>query len=215
MTNRVDGMGGRGVAVAGLIPAAGRSSRMGTAKALLDADGPTFLERVAGALSGGGCAPILVVVEDPASPIAALARTAGCLPVPNPDPSEGPISSLRVGFAALPPEVEAVVVCPVDHPLVEPSTVSALLAAFRARRAPVVVPTLAGRRGHPTLFRRDLEEELAEPGLREGARTVVARHEDALEEVRVEDEGILVDIDTLPEYRRRFPAAYRRRFHAR
>jgi molybdenum cofactor cytidylyltransferase len=202
-------------AVAAIIPASGRSSRMGTAKALLDADGKSFLERVAAALGGGGCSPIFVVVEDLRSPVAATARTAGCIPLENPDPTEGPISSLRVALRALPPDIEGFVICPVDHPLVEAGTVSALLDAFRAHGAPVTVPVYEGQRGHPALFHRRMEGELLEPGLPEGARTVMQRHADAIREVEVDDEGIAVDIDTLPEYRRYFPASYRKRFHAR
>lgn len=202
-------------AVAAIIPASGRSSRMGTAKALLDADGKSFLERVAGSLVGGGCAPVFVVVEDLRSPVAATARTAGCIPLENPDPSEGPISSLRVALHALPPDAEGFAVCPVDHPLVEAVTVRALLDAFGVHRSPVTVPVHEGHRGHPTVFRRDLARELLEPELPEGARTVVHRHGSAIREVPVDDEGITVDIDTLAEYRRHFPASYRKRFHAR
>lgn len=201
--------------VAAIIPASGRSSRMGTAKALLDADGKSFLERVAGALSGGGCTPLIVVVEDLRSPVAATARTAGCIPMENPDPSEGPISSLRVALHALPPEAEGFAVCPVDHPLLEADTVRALLEAFETHRAAVTVPVHEGHRGHPTIFHRELAREFLEPGLSEGARTVVRRYADTTREVPVDDEGIAVDIDTLAEYRRHFPASYRKRFHAR
>lgn len=188
---------------------------MGTAKALLDADGRTFLERVVAFLTAGGCAPVLVVVEDLRSPVAAVARTAGCTPVLNPDAAEGPISSIRAGIAALPTGVEAFVVCPVDHPRVEPGTVAGLLAGFIRGRPPLAIPTLDGERGHPTLFSAELIPELLEPGLEEGARTVVLRHLERALLVPVDDEGVMADIDTLPEYRRFYPASYRKRFHAR
>jgi len=203
------------VRVAAIIPASGRSSRMGTAKALLDADGPTFLERVAAALGSGGCAPIYVVVEELRGPVAAVARTAGCFPLENPDPSEGPISSVRCGLQALEADVEAFILCPVDHPRFQAGTVAAMLAAFAAARPPLVLPMFRGERGHPTLFRRDLSADLQEEGLAEGARTVVLRHLSNALEVAVDDPGILTDIDTLSEYRKHYPRAYRKRFHAR
>jgi len=201
--------------IAAIIPAAGRSTRMGTAKALLDADGRSFLERVTGALSGGGCSPVFVVVEELRSPIAAIARTAGCTPLHNPDPSEGPISSIRVALDAMPPGIDGFMVCPVDHPLVRSETVAALIDRFRQSLPPLVVPTYEGERGHPVLFRIDLAAELREAGLAEGARTVVMRHLDDAALVPVEDRGVRIDIDTIPEYRRHFPASWRRRFHAR
>jgi len=203
--------------VVGIIPAAGASSRMGTAKALLDADGRTFLERVVAVLVGGGCRSVMVVVEDPRSPVAAMALRAGAIVVENPDPGEGPITSLRRAVAALPEDAAGCALCPVDHPLVQAQTVALLLHAFRERRAAVTVPTWLGRRGHPVILRRDVAAELLDPELPDGARTVVRRRAALGErlEVPVEDGGVVVDIDTLPEYRRRFPAAYRKRFQSR
>ncbi|MEX0979610.1 MAG: nucleotidyltransferase family protein [Gemmatimonadota bacterium] len=222
--------------IAGIVPASGASSRMGSPKALLDAGGRSFLERVVGALATGGCSPVLVVVRDARSPVAAMARKVGAEVVENPDPSEGPIGSLRRALEALSAgDTDACVLHPVDHPLVRGETVAALVRAFREASAstaptpkaeasasmapadppPIVVPTLDGKRGHPVLFSARVFPELMEDGLEEGARTVVHRHLDSLLEVPVRDEGILVDIDTLPEYRRRFPDAYRKRFQSR
>ncbi|HSR40577.1 MAG TPA: nucleotidyltransferase family protein, partial [Longimicrobiales bacterium] len=171
------------MSVAGIVPAAGRSTRMGTPKPLLDAGGRSFLQAVVGALSRGGCAPVLVVLRERSGPVAAMAGTAGARIVVNPDPSAGPVSSLRAGIRALEEAEEAVdgvAFCPVDHPLVEPDTVERLLGAFRAGDAPAVVPAHGGRRGHPVFFRRTLFAELLGEELEEGARTVLHRH---LEEV--------------------------------
>ncbi|NIP59403.1 MAG: NTP transferase domain-containing protein [Gemmatimonadetes bacterium] len=204
--------------VAGIVPAAGRSSRMGTPKPLLDAGGQSFLQAVVGSLARGGCVPVLVVLREESGPVAAMARTAGARTVVNPDPSAGPISSLRAGIRALDEaddELEGVAFCPVDHPLVAHDTVERLLRTFRAGDAPAVVPAHGERRGHPVFFRRSLFPELLEEGLEEGARTVLHRHLEEVEEVTVEDEGVLADIDTLGEYRRRFPDAYRKRFQGR
>ncbi|MBW3534583.1 MAG: nucleotidyltransferase family protein [Gemmatimonadetes bacterium] len=175
---------------------------MGTSKALLDAGGRTFVERVVAALARGGCGPVLTVVRDPAGAEARAARRAGARVVANPDPSEGPISSLRTALRALDGSEDAVAFLPVDHPLVKGRTVEELLAAFRDGGAVAVLPVHDGRRGHPVLLSRALFPELLEGGLDEGARTVLRRHAEALREVEVDDPGILADIDD--------PAAYRR-----
>lgn len=210
--------------MAGIVPAAGRSSRMGTPKPLLDAGGRSFLQAVVAALSGGGCAPVVVVVRDGSGPVAAMARRAGARVVENPDPSPGPIASLRAGIRALEGaeategsqrRVEGVAFCPVDHPRVRPGTVEELLEAFRAAEAPAVVPAVEGRRGHPVIFGRELFDELFADDLEEGARSVLRRRGEEVREVEVEDEGVLVDIDTRREYRRHFPEAYRARFQSR
>jgi CTP:molybdopterin cytidylyltransferase MocA len=178
---------------------------MGTPKALLQADGGTFLARILHVLKAGGCGPLLVVVRDLSGPIARTARACGGDVVLNPDPSPGPISSLQAGIRALPEDAPGLVFTPVDHPLFRPSTVVALIRELRNGTSPFVVPTHGGRKGHPVLFRRSLFPELLEEDLPEGARSVIRRYLDELTEVAVDDPGILADIDTWDEYRRYFP----------
>ncbi len=199
----------------GVIPAAGRSARLGKPKALLDAGGRTFLDRVVTALSQGGCDRVIVVVEEAGGVLGATAQRAGALVLENPSPEDGPISSVRVAVGGLEEGVSAIALCPVDHPLVLPETVACLLAAFRAGDKRIVVPTHGGRRGHPLILDASLLPELLSDELPEGVRTLVRRHSSERMEIPVEDEGVLVDIDTLPDYRRHFPAEYRRRFQSR
>ncbi len=188
-----------------VIPAAGRSHRMGTPKALLDAGGFTFLARILSSLREGGAGPLLVVVRKLADPAAVEAQRHGAEAILNPDPSPGPVSSLQAGIRTLPETAAAVLFAPVDHPLFSPDTVRALIRGFRETRAPLVVPAFEGWRGHPVLFGRDLFPELLEEHLPEGARTVVRRYLDDRLLVPVNDPGILADLDTPEEYRKHFP----------
>lgn len=191
--------------VVGIVPAAGLSTRMGRSKPLLDADGRSFLDRVVGALAGGGCDPVTVVVRDDDGPEAKLGRKAGAEILVNPDPSDGPVSSLREALRSLDPGVEGCAFCPADHPRIDPGTVDRLRRVFLESDAPVVVPRHDSRRGHPVFFRSILFPEFLEEHLPEGARTVIRRHADEVLEVDVDDSGVLVDIDTPGEYRRHFP----------
>jgi molybdenum cofactor cytidylyltransferase len=188
-----------------IIPAAGRSHRMGTPKALLDAGGRSFLARILSSLEEGGAGPLLVVVRDITGPVAREAREHGGEATLNPDPSTGPVSSLQAGIRSLPNKAAAVLFAPVDHPLFSPDTVRTLIRAFVESGAPLVLPAFEGWRGHPVLFGRALFPELLEENLPEGARTVVRRYLDDRLELPVGDPGILTDIDTLEEYRKHFP----------
>lgn len=187
-----------------IVPAAGRSLRMGTAKPLMDAGGSSFLSRILGSLRAGGSEPLLVVVREVGGPIAQEASATGAEVILNPDPAPGPISSLQAGIRALPPEAEGVLFAPVDHPLFSADTVRALIRAFRESTPPLVVPAFEGWRGHPVLFHRSLFPELMEQGLHEGARTVVRRYLQGRLQLPVDDPGILADIDTPEEYRKHF-----------
>lgn len=190
--------------VAGIVLAGGRSLRMGTPKALLEVGGASFLERAVRILAEGGCDPVLVVVPrgETGERLLELARKAGARGIVNRDPDAEQIDSLRVGLEALQPDVAAAAVLPVDHPRVRAATISALLTAFRASGAPVVRPIHAGRPGHPVLFARPLWPELQAPDLEQGARDVVHRHHDRIEEVPVDDPGISIDVNTPEEYAR-------------
>ena len=190
--------------VAGVIPCAGESSRMGTSKALLDAGGRSFLAATVGSLVAGGCEPVVVVLAPGQIHEERKAKDAGAQPLMNPEPGEGPITSLRVALAALQGSVEAVAFLPVDHPLVRPETVGRLREALLGGDAPLVLPTYRGKRGHPALFRHPLFEELKDPALEGGARTVVHAHLDGALVVEVDDPGVITDIDTPEAYRAAF-----------
>ncbi|MGH7557627.1 MAG: nucleotidyltransferase family protein [Gemmatimonadota bacterium] len=194
--------------VAGIVLAGGRSSRMGEPKALLDVEGTSFLERAARVLAEGGCDPVFVVVPpgETGERLLELARRAGARGIVNPEPDAEQIDSLRVGLEALEPHVVAAAVLPVDHPRVRTATIAALLAAFHASGAPIVRPIYGDRPGHPVLFARDLWTELRAPDLEEGARDVVHRHHGEIEEVPVDDPGLVIDVNTPEEYAREVKA---------
>ena len=190
--------------VPAVIPAAGRSQRMGVPKALLDAGGRSFLARILTTLREGGADPLLVVLRETNGPLAQEAEDHGGKVVLNPDPSIGPVSSLQAGLRFLPNHAPAVLFSPVDHPLFSAATVETLIRGFVESGAPLVVPAFEGWRGHPVLFSRAVFPELLEENLPEGARTVVRRYLHERLQLSVNDPGILADIDTQEDYRRHF-----------
>jgi CTP:molybdopterin cytidylyltransferase MocA len=175
---------------------------MGRPKALLELHGLTFVRRVVTALSDAGCDPVLVVVAAGDTSVEREALAAGARVVSNPDPGEGPITSLRLAITDLANGVDGIVYLPVDHPLVESRTIATLLEAARASGAELTLPMRGTERGHPAVFRSSLFGELLDPSLEGGARTVVHRHLDAACLVQSDDPGIVTDIDTPERYRR-------------
>jgi molybdenum cofactor cytidylyltransferase len=189
--------------IAGLILAAGESSRMGQDKALLTYGGRTFLEIVVAALHEAGIERVGVVLGHHAEQIQGAVTLEGAEIVINRDYARGQTSSLQAGLRALErADLEAVVLCLVDHPLISADTVRALVASFRRSGAPVVIPTFQDQRGHPVLIGRTLFSALLslDPGA--GANTVIGRHRDATQLVEVNDSGILLDVDDPEAYHR-------------
>jgi len=237
--------GPAGPAIAGLVLAAGESSRMGRDKALLPYRGSTFLEVIVAKLHEAGISRVAVVLGHHADEIRHAANLQGVEVVTNCDYLRGQTSSLQAGLAALdsrfwggqplalglgsantpsPPaplpkgegrtvprteepssehELEcpdAVLLCLVDHPAFEPSTVSALVETFARTAAPVVIPTYGGRRGHPVLIARQLFEPLLALRADQGANSVIRAWNNQTQFVEVADPGILVDVDDPDAY---------------
>jgi molybdenum cofactor cytidylyltransferase len=195
--------------IAGVILAAGFSERMGRPKALLPmgAAPTTFLEQVVTTLRQAGLETVVVVVGSDAAPIRAAAAAAE-LPVQiaeNPDPARGQLSSLLVALGALgQSKVDAILVAPVDLPLVAAETVKLVLDAYHRTKAPVVRPARGARHGHPVILDRSLFDELRRADLSLGAREVIRAHRTATVDVPVDDEGAFVDIDTPADYEQAF-----------
>jgi molybdenum cofactor cytidylyltransferase len=188
--------------IAGLILAAGESSRMGRDKALLTYRGRTFLETIAATLREAGIERVAVVLGHHAEEIQRAVELPGVEVVVNATYRLGQTSSLQVGLRALAaPDLEAVVLCLVDHPAVSARTVRQLVDSFRVSPAPIVVPTHQGRRGHPVVISRALFPALLSLAPSEGANTVIRRHRAATQFVEVDDSGILLDVDDDEVYR--------------
>jgi molybdenum cofactor cytidylyltransferase len=194
--------------IAAVILAAGTSSRMGSAKALLaypleDGGETSFAEHLVDVFDRAGAAPVVVVLGHDADRVRAAIDGRRARTVDNPRYREGMLSSIRAGIGALDdPAIEGALVCPVDHPDVAPSLVELLVRRFEETRAPVVLPVASGRRGHPVLFSRAVFRELLEAPDGVGARQVVWDHEKDLLEVRVSQPGVRVDLDRPEEYQR-------------
>lgn len=193
--------------VAGILLCAGRSRRMGWHKADLPVGSERALERQIRLLKAC-CDEVVVVVEPHRTDLAERAAALGATAALNPDPTDGPISSVRAALAL--PESglwSAIAVLLVDLPGVRPESCAAVVDAFRADSdRDVVLPVSSGgpgegeRSGHPTLFSRRLFAELTDPALEGGARALVHADPGRVHRVDVADPGIFTDLDTPEEW---------------
>ena len=176
---------------------------MGSPKALLAYQGQTFIGRICTAFFDAGVEELIVVLgawEDRLRP--ALPRHPALRTVVNPHYAQGQLSSLVCGLGALSPDSEAAVVNLVDHPLVRPETIAALMTSFRTDPLPIIIAAHQGKRGHPVLFSRQVYAELLAAPLKKGAKTVVRKDPARVRQVPLDDPGIVADIDTPQDYHR-------------
>jgi molybdenum cofactor cytidylyltransferase len=186
--------------IIGIILAAGASDRMGRPKALLEVGGETFMQRIAGMLHAAGCHRVLVVVNADADWASQAAASLDVEVVANPVAQSEQVDSLRLALLRAGDDVAAALVLPVDLPLMSPDTVRAVVDAYRARPAPLVLPFHNGVAGHPVLLDRALFAEILDGRLEEGIRSLIMDRAKDILEVKVYDPGILVDIDTPDDY---------------
>lgn len=186
--------------IAGLILAAGYSSRMGTLKPLLRFGVLTALEQAVDRLQRGGITDIRVVVGHAAAQIQSALPNLPVRWIRNAHYERGMLSSALAGVTTLRNEAEAFLLLPVDMPLVSPETIAALRTAWHRQAAPVIYPVFQQRRGHPPLIALSCiaaDTPWDTPG---GLRALLQTgHEQALE-LPVNDPAILLDCDTPADY---------------
>lgn len=191
--------------IPGLVLAAGRSSRMGRAKATLPLGPDTFLSRIVRTYLDAGVDDVIVVVGHGAEAVVQSFATSG-LParfVVNREYDRGQLSSLVAGLGVVDrPGVSAVLVTLVDVPLFSAATVQAVVERYRQSGAPIVRPTSGDRHGHPLLIDRSIFDELRAADPDRGSKPIVRAHASAAGDLPIADEGAFIDIDTAEEYER-------------
>ena len=184
---------------AAILLAAGESARMGRPKPLLPWRGLPLVEYQVRELAAADIDQVIVVLGHDAGKIRQHVPAEARIVV-NEAYSDGRASSLRAGAAALADDVEAILVLNVDQPRPR-DLLQVLLTAHAEDQALITVPTFAGKRGHPIVLSNALLGELhtANEETR-GLHGVIEAHRDALREVAVASEIVLLDLNTSEEY---------------
>ena len=188
--------------VAGIVLAAGRSTRMGRPKQLLPFRGRTVLECVVDNALASSLHRVVVVLGHEAETIMPLMGQRGVTTVVNPLYREGQSSSLKEGLRALTGETDAALFLLGDQPLVTPDTINLLIAAFADSPSPIVIPTFEGQRGNPVLFSRETFPRIGALSGDRGARGLFREYGDDIRGIDVQTRAILFDLDTEEDYLR-------------
>src|SRR5271169_179126 len=187
-----------GPRIGALLLAAGQSRRMGGPNKLLaEVDGAPMVAYVARRLLASRARPIIAVLGNQAD---AVDAALGKLPVErvrNPEFAGGLSTSLKRGIAALPPDLEGALVCLGDMPLISGRHIDRLIEAFNPLEGrAIIVPTRRGKRGNPVLWSKRFFPEMAELAGDVGAKHLIGEHAELVAEVEMDDDAVLVDIDT-------------------
>lgn len=194
MENRVD------LPVAGIILAAGASTRLGQPKQLLPWRGQPVICHVAQTALSASLDPVVVVTGAVDDLIQKALAGLAVQVVHNPAWAEGQSASVRCGLQALPDAAGAVVILLADQPQVPVTLVGKLVEIYRSQPVEIVAPQVQDRRANPVLFDRSVFSDLLALQGDTGGRAVFSHH--TVTWLPWLDDSLLLDIDTWEDYQR-------------
>lgn len=186
-----------------IVPAAGRSQRMGQQKLLLPWRGTTLIEYTLAAWRSAGITEIIVVVRDDDRQLAERVQATGVQMVVPDSPPPQMKDSVELGLRYVatkyqPSTSDVWLLAPADMPTIAPQVVQSLLAAHDVRHPSILVPHHQGRPGHPVLIPWPLAEHVSRLGKNEGINMLVNRG--PTRSIECGELAIPADLDTPSDY---------------
>jgi molybdenum cofactor cytidylyltransferase len=185
----------RGAPIAGVILAAGASTRLGDPKQLLKFEGVSLLRRTAVAAEDAGLNPLIVVLGSRSSEFMDEVRDLPVNVVVNDCWESGIGSSIRAGVAAVHEmKFSAIAILVIDQPFLTAAVIRGLTSAYRASDALVVASRYGDALGVPAVFDHSLHQRLLEIPVDRGAKGLIAEAGDDVLAVDFPEGAI--DVDT-------------------
>jgi molybdenum cofactor cytidylyltransferase len=195
---------------AGVILAAGYSSRMGTDKALLPWQDGTFLSTAIRALQAV-TELVIVVAGDNEPNLAPIVYAQAAFLLRNPHPEEGQFSSLRLGLTeVLNMGRDAAILTLVDRPAPAPQTIELLKDEFvtGGKEIWAVVPEFNQKHGHPIVIGREMIEAFLRAPAGSNAREVEHANQARIRYVTVSDPNVAVNVNTPEDFQKLHAGLY-------
>lgn len=153
---------------------------MGRPKLLLPLRESTVIEQTLAAWRQTPVAAIVAVVRQDDPELAAVCRRSGAEVVVPPAPPPEMRDSVALALAHVekthgPGDRDVWLLAPADMPNLSPQVVSLLLANHQPQQPAILVPTMAGRRGHPVLFFWPMAAEVSRLPAGEGINALTRR----------------------------------------
>jgi molybdenum cofactor cytidylyltransferase len=191
-----------------IVPAAGKSRRMGQPKLLLPFDGQPLIGRVVSALLGGGAEPVIIVAPPADAPegpaVAEAARQAGAMVITPPRRPLEMRESVELGIEWLdrdgPPR--AVLLTPGDSPGITSDIVRQVLRRWADSPQSLVVPTVGGQHIHPIVLTWDVAKLVSAVPRHLGINALVAKLSERVIELELPYPELLEDLNTPDELAR-------------
>jgi CTP:molybdopterin cytidylyltransferase MocA len=183
--------------VSAILLAAGLSQRMGIKKQLLPVQGRPAVVRCLESLRDSQVADVVIVVNPEGGDIVNATKEFLVKVAVNELPGSDMAASVKAGMACIDNDATGIMICLCDHPVVRPETLGAMISSHSRKPDAIIIPIYRGRKGHPTLFPRFILEDI---GKLATLRDVIRQHFTKISLLDVDDEGVILDMDTPEDY---------------
>lgn len=176
---------------------AGYSKRMGKLKQHVVLNGKSFLTHIIEKLNffNSKISTKIFVGQESDRVGEKQVKDSGSLWVVNPNPEEGPLSSIRLAIERVQPD-SAIMIWPTDHPLIEKETVGLLIKAWEKEPDLITLPSDGNHRGHPAIFPHWCFDYFKTIELEKGAKALLQMFPNKINYVLTKDIWITRNINT-------------------
>ncbi len=185
---------------AGIILAAGASTRFGRPKQLLRLKDKYLIEWVLDAALSTDLNQIILVLGVAHQEIEQALNEKFQHPrlhiEVNPHPEKGQSYSLQRGLSRVMDAFPAVMFLLADQPLIDAATLNHLLEHFWSADNDICVPTFAGQKGNPCIFSKRFYPHIMDIAGDIGARQIIQANPDHVLEVDINNPHFFLDVDT-------------------
>ena len=193
--------------ISAVILAAGESKRMGKQnKLLLPVAGEALLIKLIKSVCDSDVGQVIVVIGHEAEKIRRKLNNFPLSFVYNPKFSEGKTTSIKSGLKEVSPDCDGYMICLADMPFINTSEINKLIHAYAQNRIKekrlIVIPVYQGHRGNPVLFSTEFREDILEHKIEYGCKGVIMNNFESVKEIEMDDDSMLLDVDTLEDYQR-------------
>jgi len=189
---------------AGIILAAGASTRFGEPKQLLRLKDKCLLEWVLDAALNSELNRIVLVLgyahQKILQALGEKSQHSKLLVVTNPQYLKGQSLSLHIGLSKVKDDYPAVMFLLGDQPMLNSATINILLERFWAAEKDVCVPFYRGKRKTPVIFGRRFYTRLMGIKGDRGARQLIDKNPDRVLTVELDNPLFFYDIDTQQDF---------------
>ena len=171
---------------------------MGRTKQLLPlGDGPVIKYCIS-SITASGIEDIVIVLRPGSKELLDVINSFPLRVAYNEVPGSEMADSVRAGLSQIGPLATGVIICLSDHPMVSQETFKDLVTLHNKCPDKILIPVYQGKKGHPTLFPASVAKEIFS-GLT--LRQLIDRLPDRVNFLKVADEGVILDMDTMDDYR--------------